>query len=318
MQEEKAEEEAKVDKKIEPKEEGARRRRRGPRNCGGAAHAARELQAPRGTVRLRRPRRRCPAGADAEAAAAAAGVLARAQHFAPCPGPRGRGSGKSELKPGLSQSTLVQTETPFLRLPLLLCPTLLVPRDPSCPAESNFSRSARLVAALLSPETEASARCPDGAVEGERLRERQAGTSGGNGLSEEPHLSFCRRGPEPRLLPRTRLPGHRCDVALAPAALERGAGTERRAGTQSSHLTLLPPPSGLRSFQHPAPPSTWSRSQIGSPHTAGAQNRPCAPGWVWCAVEREGCTEEFSPGLLSNPGEWQSQTRLQSCGKDCT
>lgn len=81
---------------------------------------------------------------------------------------------------------------------------------------------------------------------GEEARsERDAGGSRGQSVGRS-HLSSRRRGPEPRLLAETRLQGG--GVGRLPRqprlSAERGPAG-RRAGTQSSHLTLLPPPSGL-------------------------------------------------------------------------
>lgn len=129
-------------------------------------------------MRLRRPRCRCPAGAEAEAAAeaaaAAAVVWARTQHFSRCPARRGRGAGSVNSSPS-SQSLSVQIRTPLLSLPLLLpLPTPPAQLDHGCPAEPNFCRAVRPVAAPLSPEIQTNVRCPMGPRSG-RGSEKRAG-----------------------------------------------------------------------------------------------------------------------------------------------
>lgn len=93
------------------------------------------------------------------------------------------------------------------------------------------------------------------------------------------HIS--RRGPEPQ----TRLQGWRCCTPLRLSAEQKLTG--RRAKTQSSHLTLLPPPSGLR------PPKLIRGAFTTRPNHAtgpdpvrvrahkGRRNVPRAPSWVW-------------------------------------
>lgn len=164
-------------------------------------------------MRLRRPRCRCPAGADAEAAAeaaaAAAVVWARTQHFSRCPARRGRGAGSVNSSPS-SQSLSVQIRTPLLSLPLS-CPCPPLPRSWITAAQLSPT-SAGLCARwpLLSPRRSRQTFAVQwGHGAGEEVRSEQDARDR-NGQSEGLHLSFSRRGPEPRLLPKTRLSGRRC------------------------------------------------------------------------------------------------------------
>lgn len=239
-------------------------------------------------MRLRRPRCRCPAGADAEAAAeaaaaAAAVAWARTQHFSRCPAPRGRGAGRVTPSSG-SQSLSAQMRTPLLSLPLLPpWPTPRAQLDQGCPAEPNFCRAVSPVAAPLSPEIQTHVRCPMGPWSGKGRSRQDARES--NGQSEGSHLSFSRRGPEPRLLPRTQLSGRRCRSAPAPAEAERGAGTDRAArgdaeqppDAATAPLRASAPEAQPRSCQHPPCPTPRSRGQPGSARRAGAGMAPAPP-----------------------------------------
>lgn len=89
------------------------------------------------------------------------------------------------------------------------------------------------------------------------------------------HIS--RRGPEPQ----TRLQGWRCCTPLRLSAEQKLTG--RRAKTQSSHLTLLPPPSGLwppkliRGAFTNRPNHATGPDPVKSPSAQRAQERPLSP-----------------------------------------
>ena len=94
-------------------------------------------------------------------------------------------------------------------------------------------------------------------------------------------------------------------LPLQPALRAESGLTGRRAGTQSSHLTLLPPPSGLgppklnRASPSPALAHAMSQSQIRSERRAGGAEMAPAPqaesGARWGAATTPGCF----PGLWS-------------------
>lgn len=154
------------------------------------------------------------------------------------------GERQSELKPTLSQSSSAQAQSPSPRLRLQVSsPTLLARRAPGCPAQPNFCWAVRLVVAPLPGDP------------GKRSLSNRAGGMGEAGPRQssgqsEAHISAsparvrnpgCWRG-------RGSRGGGADGLQLQPQPrLRAGQGLAgRRAGTQSSHLTLLPPPSGLR------------------------------------------------------------------------
>lgn len=106
---------------------------------------------------------------------------------------------------------------------------------------------------------------------GEEVRSEQDARDR-NGQSEGLHLSFSRRGPEPRLLPKTRLSGRRCWAAPAPAEAERRAGTDWEArgdaeqppDAATAPLRALAPEAQQKSCQHPPCPTPRSQGQLGS------------------------------------------------------
>lgn len=118
------------------------------------------------------------------------------------PAPRPGAGGEEPTQAPVFQSLLSQTETPLPRLPL----PLPYPTPLGCPAEPNFCWAARLVAAPLSLEIEASAGGPVGPWSGRGSGRRRPDARNGNGQSDGPQLSLCHRDPEPK----TQLPEWRC------------------------------------------------------------------------------------------------------------
>lgn len=116
------------------------------------------------------------------------------------PAPRpGAGGAEEPTQAPVFQSLLAQSLTPSPHLPLLLSkPTPLVQLEHSCPAEPNFCRAVRLVAAPLSLEIEANAGGPVGPWSGRGSGRRRQDAREGNGQSDGSPHSFCRRDPEPQ------------------------------------------------------------------------------------------------------------------------
>lgn len=136
------------------------------------------------------------------------------------------------------------------------------------------------------------------------------------------HLSFSLWGPEPRLLPRTRLRGRRCRSAPAPAEAERRAGTDRAVrwdaeqppDAATAPLRALAPEAQQRSFHHPPYPTPQSSSQIGSERRAGT-GRASVPGLALARGEACSRTGELPQGCRAQEA---SPAALLSCGKGCT
>lgn len=183
--------------------------------------------------------------------------------------------------------------------------------DHGCPAEPNFCRAVRPVAAPLSPEIQTNVRCPMGPWSGNGKSRQGARES--NGQSEGgSHLSLSRRGPEPRLLPRTQLSGRRCRSAPAPAEAERGAGTDWAArgdaepppDAATAPLRASAPEAQRRSCQPPPCPTPRSCGWPGSARRAGAGMAPAPPA---------------APGARRRLRAWSlGAPPALSCRKGCT
>lgn len=344
------EEEEKVEEKIEPKEEGARRRRRGPLTVsparpGWAALGRRTRQFM--VVALPRP----PLPRLWRCRTRGSGTAGSAGHSAPAPPPlslsrrcwcwgccwgcyrggRRLGAGsaslpptgerKRELKPPPSQSPSAQTETPS--------PRLRLPVSSSTPSRSELRAEQRSPTSglcawwlLVSPEIEASDRCPIGPVEWEKRVPERAVAS--------------------RRLTSRRLPlGSRIRAAGADAA----PGAEVRAGFPSSRgweqgrdwlggargrraatwRCYRPPPgSGAWNlpehwrFPHRPYPTPererepWGPSAQPAPGMAPATRAGLG---VWGSVRPP---RGVSPRTAEHRRRAASPPPLQSCGKGCT
>lgn len=158
----------------------------------------------------------------------------------PAPTTGAEGAGKAHSKPSLLD--------PLLPLPLSLpSSTPLARLVRGCPAEPNFCPAVRRAAALLSLEIEANAGCPMGPWRGRESGERQAGCQREQWAVTGGHISVSpAKIPSPDCSRERGCWGGGVDhLPLQPRLRAERGLTGRRAGTQSSHLTLLLPPSGL-------------------------------------------------------------------------
>lgn len=175
----------------------------------------------------------------------------------------------------------------------------------------------RLVAAPLSPELEADL-AVQSAAEWKRRWEKRRDAREGNGQSEGVTSQLLRPGSRAPAAGEDGCWG--CESAPLRLRLSAKQGlTGRRAGTQGSHLTLLPPPSGLRrpKLLRGAFGARPTQRPEREPDRDGVRSRrgkiPGAPGWVWRA--RECAATQLPPGCGAQEA---SPPPLLSCGEGCT